>query len=127
MWFSSPQTGRTTLTPATSAAVPAVASSLLERRPVRRKNRVSPRSPSAVCEAPAEFRQRLAAIAMLPIWVMLAATQYAPTAQIAIVMSLLSHVGRDIDVTSDVAAVTPAQHDAARRSGVMIRNGIPAG
>jgi hypothetical protein len=64
---------------------------------------------------------------MLPICVMLAATQYAPTAQIAIVMPLLSHVGRDIDVTSAVGAVTPAQHDAARRSGVMIRNGIAPG
>jgi hypothetical protein len=76
-------------------------------------------------EVPEDFRQRRAAIAMPPICVMLAATQYAPTAQIAIVIPLLSHVGRDIDVTSAVDAVTPAQHDTARRSGVMIRNKIP--
>src|SRR5262245_46595990 len=50
--------------------------------------------------------------------------EYAATAQIAIVMTELCHEGRDSHVTSNVAGVMVAQHNAVRRSRVVIRNRI---
>jgi hypothetical protein len=50
--------------------------------------------------------------------------EYAATAQTAIVMTELCHEGRDSHVTRSVAGVMVAQHNAVRRSRVVIRNRI---
>src|SRR5258708_7345973 len=81
--------------------------------PLRRRKRVNPSRPRAVCAcavAVRDFRQRPTAIKMLPTWLAVATIVNAPAAQIAIVMPQLCHEGRDTHVTGGPVDVMAAQH-----------------